>query len=261
MSAAGPARSRPARPLPVHAGQGPRRRDRVGEESAPDARRPTPPRSPGRHQVPARRDADPDRSRSPGSSPGTNGPRTAPVGSTSTTCSSGSIEILETDAGRPPQTVRARKRWFSVDEYQDTNPLQQRLLELWLGDRRDLCVVGDEDQTIYTFTGATSEFLTGFADAVRGALASSSCSRTTAPRRRSSPSPTTCSPRPADPSALVATQPSGPAATVARHGTEAAELAALARWIRERARRGGRRRPRSPCSCASTPSWPRSRPS
>ena len=56
---------------------------------------------------------------------------------------------------RPPRTiVRARKRWFSVDEYQDTNPLQERLLELWAGDSPDVCVVGDEDQTIYTFTGA-----------------------------------------------------------------------------------------------------------
>jgi DNA helicase-2/ATP-dependent DNA helicase PcrA len=57
---------------------------------------------------------------------------------------------------------RGQYRWFSVDEYQDTNPLQQALLEAWLGERRDLAVVGDEDQTIYTFTGATSEYLTGF---------------------------------------------------------------------------------------------------
>jgi DNA helicase-2/ATP-dependent DNA helicase PcrA len=52
--------------------------------------------------------------------------------------------------------VRARKRWFSVDEYQDTNPLQEQLLALWAGDSRDVCVVGDEDQTIYSFTGASS---------------------------------------------------------------------------------------------------------
>ena len=58
--------------------------------------------------------------------------------------------------------VRDRYRWFSVDEYQDTNPLQAGLLDAWLGDRRDLAVVGDEDQTIYTFTGATSDYLTGF---------------------------------------------------------------------------------------------------
>jgi DNA helicase-2/ATP-dependent DNA helicase PcrA len=73
------------------------------------------------------------------------------------------VELLEDDA-EAAALVRARKRWFSVDEYQDTNPLQERLLELWAGDSRDVCVVGDEDQTIYTFTGATSTFLTGFAD-------------------------------------------------------------------------------------------------
>jgi DNA helicase-2/ATP-dependent DNA helicase PcrA len=60
------------------------------------------------------------------------------------------------------EEYRGQYRWFSVDEYQDTNPLQQALLEAWLGDRRDLAVVGDEDQTIYTFTGASSEYLTGF---------------------------------------------------------------------------------------------------
>jgi len=60
------------------------------------------------------------------------------------------------------EEIRGRYRWFSVDEYQDTNPVQQALLEAWLGDRDDLAVVGDEDQTIYTFTGASSEYLTGF---------------------------------------------------------------------------------------------------
>jgi DNA helicase II / ATP-dependent DNA helicase PcrA len=60
------------------------------------------------------------------------------------------------------EEFRGQYRWFSVDEYQDTNPLQQALLEAWLGERRDLAVVGDEDQTIYTFTGATSEYLIGF---------------------------------------------------------------------------------------------------
>ena len=58
--------------------------------------------------------------------------------------------------------VRDRYRWFSVDEYQDTNPLQAALLDAWLGGRDDLAVVGDEDQTIYTFTGATSDYLIGF---------------------------------------------------------------------------------------------------
>jgi len=60
--------------------------------------------------------------------------------------------------------ARQRYAWFSVDEYQDTNRLQEDLLRLWLGDRRDLCVVGDPDQTIYSFTGASSDYLTTFAD-------------------------------------------------------------------------------------------------
>jgi DNA helicase-2/ATP-dependent DNA helicase PcrA len=58
--------------------------------------------------------------------------------------------------------VRTTYRWFTVDEYQDVNPLQQRLLELWLGDRDDVCVVGDPHQTIYTFTGATPRYLETF---------------------------------------------------------------------------------------------------
>ena len=53
-------------------------------------------------------------------------------------------------------------RHFVVDEYQDVNPLQKLLLEAWLGDRDDLCVVGDPNQVIYSFTGATSAYLTGF---------------------------------------------------------------------------------------------------
>ena len=58
--------------------------------------------------------------------------------------------------------VRATYRYFTVDEYQDVNPLQQRLLELWLGERDDVCVVGDASQTIYTFTGASSDYLVDF---------------------------------------------------------------------------------------------------
>lgn len=57
---------------------------------------------------------------------------------------------------------RSRYRTFIVDEYQDTNPLQQRLLEAWIGPRDDITVVGDANQTIYSFTGATPEYLLGF---------------------------------------------------------------------------------------------------
>ena len=78
------------------------------------------------------------------------------------------VDLLETDE-EAARTVRSRYSWFTVDEYQDTTPLQARLLELWLGDRRDLCVVGDEDQTIYTFAGASPEHLRGFTTRYPGA--------------------------------------------------------------------------------------------
>ncbi|WP_189113011.1 ATP-dependent DNA helicase UvrD2 [Pilimelia terevasa] len=58
--------------------------------------------------------------------------------------------------------VRGQYRHFVVDEYQDVNPLQQRLLTAWLGGRDDLTVVGDASQTIYSFTGATSAYLVDF---------------------------------------------------------------------------------------------------
>jgi DNA helicase-2/ATP-dependent DNA helicase PcrA len=60
------------------------------------------------------------------------------------------------------EEVRSRYRHFVVDEYQDVSPLQQRLLDAWLGDRSDLCVVGDANQTIYAFAGATPQHLLGF---------------------------------------------------------------------------------------------------
>jgi DNA helicase-2/ATP-dependent DNA helicase PcrA len=55
--------------------------------------------------------------------------------------------------------VRSRYAAFTVDEYQDVNVLQQTLLERWLGARDDLCVVGDDYQSIYAFTAATPESL------------------------------------------------------------------------------------------------------
>ena len=60
------------------------------------------------------------------------------------------------------RTIRQQYRHFVVDEYQDVNTLQQRLLDLWLGERDDVCVVGDPAQTIYSFTGASPRHLLGF---------------------------------------------------------------------------------------------------
>jgi DNA helicase-2/ATP-dependent DNA helicase PcrA len=60
------------------------------------------------------------------------------------------------------EEFRDRYRCFVVDEYQDVTPLQQRVLDAWLGERDDLTVVGDANQTIYSFTGATPRYLLDF---------------------------------------------------------------------------------------------------
>jgi DNA helicase II / ATP-dependent DNA helicase PcrA len=70
------------------------------------------------------------------------------------------IRLFETD-GQARADVRERYAAFTVDEYQDVNLLQQTLLDLWLGPRDDLCVVGDDYQSIYAFTGASPRWLLG----------------------------------------------------------------------------------------------------
>ncbi|HEX5016346.1 MAG TPA: ATP-dependent DNA helicase UvrD2 [Actinomycetes bacterium] len=72
-----------------------------------------------------------------------------------------SAGMLSDDASMM-QTVQSQYRSLLVDEYQDVSPIQQRLLDLWLGDRDDITVVGDPNQTIYSFAGATSRFLNDF---------------------------------------------------------------------------------------------------
>ena len=71
------------------------------------------------------------------------------------------VAVLE-DSEDLADEVHQNYHWFTVDEYQDVNPLQQRLLELWLGENRNICVVGDSAQTIYTFAGASSKPLENF---------------------------------------------------------------------------------------------------
>ena len=68
------------------------------------------------------------------------------------------IRLFDADEGALEQ-VRDRYRAFTVDEYQDVNLLQQTLLDRWLGDRDELCAVGDDYQSIYAFTGASPEYL------------------------------------------------------------------------------------------------------
>jgi DNA helicase-2/ATP-dependent DNA helicase PcrA len=145
------------------------------------------------------------------------------------------VTLLETDA-EAAALVRARKRWLSVDEYQDTNPLAETLLELWRGESPDLAVVGDPDQTIYTFAGADPEFLLGFAGRHPGAQIV-----TLPDNYRSTPQIlelanhlTAGGPR----GALLATRPDGPPPSIIRHADAGAELAAIVAWLRSVAAEG-----------------------
>ena len=77
-------------------------------------------------------------------------------------------DVLLLDAGmlsedeRVAATIRQQYKWFVVDEFQDVSPLQSALLDLWLGGRDEICVVGDPAQTIYSFAGADADYLRRF---------------------------------------------------------------------------------------------------
>ncbi|MEX0984024.1 MAG: ATP-dependent DNA helicase UvrD2 [Actinomycetota bacterium] len=120
--------------------------------------------------------------------------------------------------------VRERFAAFTVDEYQDVNPLQQALLDRWLGDRDDLCVVGDDYQTIYSFTGASPEHLRSFPERFPGALIV-----TLEENHRSSPQVLTVANALAThldgfAKQLRPTQPDGPAPTARSLADEPAEI-------------------------------------
>ncbi|MEL4506045.1 ATP-dependent DNA helicase UvrD2 [Luteococcus sp. H138] len=143
--------------------------------------------------------------------------------------------------------IRGQYRHFVVDEYQDVSPLQQTVLNLWLGDRRDLCVVGDPHQSIHAFAGARADFLTGFAAAHPGTTVVrlvrdyrstpqvvELANKVMAPRGR----------RDAQPAGalagvnLVAQQPSGPAVEFGSHPEEADEARSIALWLTARHEEG-----------------------
>jgi DNA helicase-2/ATP-dependent DNA helicase PcrA len=140
------------------------------------------------------------------------------------------------------QEFRDRYRCFVVDEYQDVTPLQQRLLDAWLGARDDLTVVGDANQTIYSFAGATPRFLLEFTrrfpDAVTVRLHRD---------YRSTPQVvwlanrviSAAASRPAGARLqLTGQQPPGPQPSFAEHDDEAAEADAVAEAIAELLRHG-----------------------
>ncbi len=141
---------------------------------------------------------------------------------------------LEDHAG-VAEEFRSRYRSFVVDEYQDVTPLQQRLLDAWLGGRDDLCVVGDAHQTIYSFTGATPTYLLEFRRRFPAAtevrlvrdyrstpqvvgLANGVIAKATSSHARLE---------------LLAQQPPGPDPVFAEHDDEPAEAAAVAARCRQ----------------------------
>ncbi len=76
---------------------------------------------------------------------------------------------LLSDDERVAAEVRRQYKWFVVDEFQDVSPIQSALLDLWLGGRDEICVVGDPAQTIYSFAGAQPAFLSDFTTKFSGA--------------------------------------------------------------------------------------------
>jgi ATP-dependent DNA helicase UvrD/PcrA len=143
--------------------------------------------------------------------------------------------------------VHAAYRYFTVDEFQDVNPLQKLLLDAWLGGREELCVVGDPRQTIYSFTGATAEYLRSFAaDYPRATMVAlvrdyRSTPQVVAAANRlaaGAPAAGQQGAGQAGADALVAQQPPGTEPTVTRYADEEAEAAGVAAAIAALVRRG-----------------------
>ena len=117
--------------------------------------------------------------------------------------------------------VRDTFRYFVVDEYQDVNPLQKLLLDAWLGDRDELCVVGDPHQVIYSFTGATPDYLTGFTAEFPGAT----LVRLVRDYRSTPQVVTVANQLMRSGQALVAQRPPGPQPVLTRYGDDVSEAA------------------------------------
>ncbi|MGH3261248.1 MAG: ATP-dependent helicase, partial [Trebonia sp.] len=124
-------------------------------------------------------------------------------------------------------------RYFTVDEFQDVNPLQKLLLDAWLGGRQELCVVGDPRQTIYSFTGATAEYLRSFtvefptATMVKLVRDYRSTPQVVGVANRLVAGPAGHE----DSGALVAQRPPGPEPLVTRYADEEAEASGVAASI------------------------------
>ncbi len=130
--------------------------------------------------------------------------------------------------------IRQQYRYFVVDEYQDVNPLQKLLLDTWLGGRDDLCVVGDPNQTIYSFTGASPRYLTGFAvEYPKAAVIKLVRDYRSTPQVVNLANLVIAKGRSPHRLDLVAQRPDGPRPVFADHDDEPAEAAGVARAIRK----------------------------
>ena len=143
-----------------------------------------------------------------------------------------SAALLSED-DRVAAEVRRQYKWFVVDEFQDVSPIQSALLDLWLGGRDELCVVGDPAQTIYSFAGARADYLTDFntrfpgattVDLVRNYRSTPQVVETANSLLKDTP---TAGVR------LRAQRPAGPEATWREAPDEVAEAEAVARQVAE----------------------------
>ncbi|TLF71612.1 ATP-dependent DNA helicase UvrD2 [Nonomuraea sp. KC401] len=130
--------------------------------------------------------------------------------------------------------IRQQYRYFVVDEYQDVNPLQKLLLDTWLGGRDDICVVGDPNQTIYSFTGASPRYLTGFAvEHPEAAVVKLVRDYRSTPQVVDLANLVIAKGRTPHRLELLAQRPDGPKPAFADHDDEPAEAAGVARAIRK----------------------------
>ncbi len=131
------------------------------------------------------------------------------------------------------RSLQNRYSSFVVDEYQDVNPLQKLLLDMWLAGRDEICVVGDPRQTIYSFTGASPVYLTGFpAEFPAARVIRLVRNYRSSPEVVALANKLVATAARSGPGALVAQRPAGPAPRLTEHPDEPDEAAAVARQVR-----------------------------
>ena len=151
---------------------------------------------------------------------------------------------LMSDHPEIAETIRRTYRHLVVDEYQDVSPLQEALLNLWRGERAELCVVGDPAQTIHSFAGAQASFLTGFGQRFPAATVIRLVRD-----YRSTPQVVRCANaimtatasepvRGFQPVNLLAQQPAGPEVEFVESQDEPAEAAGVGDWVAQQAKAG-----------------------